>query len=243
MKFSPSTNSVHLSVITARSLSDSFELREDDDLLERLKLLPNDIDFDCFDGHLNSILYLAASQNHIKTIEYLLKERRVNPNITVSDGLTALHVAAHVGCLDAVKLLLDDTRTQLDIKDDFGELALFRAIGNAPKHILFDIVSAFIPKMTQSILEETNEDGLDLLSLSTLRHSSSVIQLLLNEGAKVSDTCYHIAGDLLIRNSRASSNYSNSFYMQSNAQTEAILESSKLIIETYNNNQTVTLVP
>ena len=63
MKFSPSSNSEHLDIIT-KSNSMGLVLKSDEELVESLKSLPEEINFDVPDADFNTILYLAAANNY-----------------------------------------------------------------------------------------------------------------------------------------------------------------------------------
>lgn len=79
-----------------------------------------------------TVLYVASANNRIKTAEYLLNVRKVDPNIAVSEALTAAHVAAMVGNDEILKLLVNIDNLTLSVKDQFGETPLFQALGQAP---------------------------------------------------------------------------------------------------------------
>jgi uncharacterized protein len=196
VKFSRRLNPEHACVLFTKNLEGKKVVRTDDDLLAQLKLLPYEMDFDYFDGDANSLLYFLACHNLVESITYLLDVRKVDPNLRVSDGLTAAHIAAFYGHSESLAVLVADRRTQLDIQDRFKETALYRAVGHAPCDKLFETISVLISRMTPEALAIKNEDGYEPLMIAFTRKVSSVVSLLLSAGCNVSSHCFYAAARL-----------------------------------------------
>lgn len=233
MKFSPSLNPKHLEVIT-KPTSRGLIFKSDAELLKSLKSLPDEINFDVPDGEFNTILYLAAANNYVKTVDYLLFEKKVNPNIKVSENLTAAHIAAAKGHHEVLKKLVRCEGIKLAEKDKYGETPLFRAIGNAPTEKLLDIVRLIV--MTDaSTISVTNEDGISPIELALQRQHPSVIQLLLEHGADVSKRCSSAAAGMMMTRSIPSSQFGGAFvFFTGSAENDNLRQCAKLIIEAYN---------
>lgn len=120
MTFSPSSNPKHLEAIT-KTTSRGLMFKSDAELMESLKSLSDEMNLDEPDGEFNTILYLAAANNHVKTVSYLLSERKVNPNIKVSENLTAAHIAATNGHIEVLEKLVRCEDIKLAEKDKYGE--------------------------------------------------------------------------------------------------------------------------
>ncbi|KTC83104.1 ankyrin repeat domain-containing protein [Legionella cincinnatiensis] len=233
MKFSPSTNPEHLEVITKPTLK-RLVLKSDEELTESLKSLPKEIDFDVPDGDFNTVLYLAAANNYIKTVSYLLLERKVNPNIKVSEDLTAAHIAAANGHIDVLEKLASCEDIKFNEKDQYGETPLFRAIGNAPDEKLLEIVRLIVNKDPSSI-SVPNEDGIFPIELALQRQHRSVIQLLLENGADVNKRCSETAANMMMSQSVPSRQFANAFvFFTGSTENNNLRQCAKLIIEAYN---------
>lgn len=71
-----------------------------------------------------SSLSLAASKGHLRVVERLLQDRRVDPNHVDKMGRTAFWWAASAGQAETVALLLKDNRVLMQLKDENGMDAL-----------------------------------------------------------------------------------------------------------------------
>ncbi len=233
MKFSPTTNPEHLQVIIKPTLN-KLIFKSDEELTESLKSLPKEIDFDVPDGDFNTILYLAAANNYIKTVSYLLSERKVNPNIKVSEDLTAAHIAAANGFIDILEKLASCDNIQFNEKDQYGETPLYRAVGNAPDENLLAIIRLIINKDPSSI-SVPNEDGVFPIELALQRQHLSAIYLLLENGADVNKRCSITAANMMMSQSIPSKQFANAFvFFNDSAKHNNLRQCAKLIIETYN---------
>ncbi|ARB91690.1 ankyrin repeat domain-containing protein [Legionella longbeachae] len=233
MKFSPTTNPEHLQVIIKPTLN-RLVFKSDEELAESLKTLPKEIDFDVPDEEFNTILYLAAANNHIKTVSYLLLEKKVNPNIKVSEDLTAAHIAAAKGYIDILEKLAGCENIQFNEKDRYGETPLFRAIGNAPDEKLLEIIRLIINKAPSSI-SVPNEDGISPIELALQRQHLPVIYLLLENGADVNKRCCMTAANMMMSQSVPSRKLANGFvFFTGSTENDNLRQCAKLIIETYN---------
>lgn len=230
MKFSPSTNPNHFETLFKQT-TEGFELRSDVELVNHLKLLPEDTDFNHVDNDYNTVLYLAAANNRVLATEYLLNIRKVNPNVKVSDGLTAAHIAAHNGLTDVLKLVIQ-AESDLTIQDNFGETPLFRAIGNVPHQKLTDTISILLEKDTKAVAI-ANEDKIHPLELALVRNDLATIDILLAKGAKVTDRCYSQAGEMMVAESKP---VAGGFLMFSKnlPGNEILCSCAKRIIDEYN---------
>ncbi|KTD67672.1 Ankyrin repeat protein [Legionella santicrucis] len=233
MKFSPSTNPEHLDAIIKSTLT-GLVLKSDEELTNCLKSLPEEIDFDAPDEDFNTILYLAAANNYIKTVSYLLLERKVNPNIKVSEDLTAAHIAAAHGHIDVLTKLASCKNIKFNEKDKYGETPLFRAIGNAPDEKLLEIVRLIVNKDPSSI-SVPNEDGVFPIELALQRQHRLVIQLLLENGADVNKRYSVIAANMMMSQSVPSRQFASAFvFFTGPTENDNLRQCAKLIIETYN---------
>jgi ankyrin repeat protein len=81
----------------------------------------------------SSPLHAAASRNHAHVMQLLLSagaavnQAAVNPGLVPKSKMTALHIAAREGCVDAVRVLLQAGAT-LEAADDVGNTALATAV-------------------------------------------------------------------------------------------------------------------
>lgn len=233
MKFSPSTNNEHLAIMT-KKVSNQLVLKSDEELVESLKTLPDDIDFNHVDGDFNTLLYLASANNYSKTVEYLLNTRKVSPDIKVTEKLTAAHIAASSGHTEVLSQLVKANEIKLSEKDAYEETPLFRAIGNAPDKKLLDTVNLILKK-DDSAVNMTNEDGIYPIEVALQRTKPDIIKLLLDHKADVSQRCYQSATDRMIHESKPSSQFGGAMvFFLGSTHNEALRECAKLITERYN---------
>ncbi len=233
MKFSPSSNREHLKAIT-KATSRRLMFKSDAELMESLKSLSDKMNFDEPDGEFNTILYLAAANNHVKTVGYLLSERKVNPNVKVSENLTAAHIAATKGHNEVLEKLVRCEGIKLAEKDKYGETPLFRAIGNAPYEKLLDTVRLIIMAAPDTI-SVTNEDGISPIELALQRQHPSVIQLLLENGANVNKKCSIAAAEMMMSRSVPTRQFDGAFvFFAGSSKNDNLRQCAKLIIEAYN---------
>jgi uncharacterized protein len=233
MKFSPSSNQQHFAVII-KQIPSGLIVKSDAEMLEGLKALPDDIDFNHADGDFNTVLYLAAANNCPATIDYLLKVRKVDPNVTVSDGLTAAHIAAMTGNLKALKALMTSEKIDLSKQDNFGETPLFRALGNLSEAQGMDTVIMLIEREQAAVLI-SNEDKLSPLELALQCKRPGYVEILLDNGAEVSERCRDMASIMLLQKSKPSSHFAGANALfTGNTEHANILACAKLINEAYN---------
>lgn len=230
MQCRPSKIKEHLQALF-RVTPHGLEIKSDDEMLAGLKSLPQDIDFNFVDGVYNNPLYLAAANNHVKCVRYLLEERRVNPNVKVSDKLTAAHIAAMCGFVEVLTLLVKCPGIQLSELDQFGETPLFRAIGNAPVATLEATVKLLIESDPKCVLIP-NEDNVEPLGIALMRKRLAVINLLIKAGAVISDTCYATAGNMMQACAKPTNN--GFMVLLHTADNEATRNCARVIITTYN---------
>ncbi|KTD60939.1 Ankyrin repeat protein [Legionella shakespearei DSM 23087] len=236
MKFSPSTNQQHLAAII-KQIPSGFILKSDSEMLQGLKALPEDVDFNQADGDFNTVLYLAAANNCSDTIDYLLEVRKVDPNITVSDGLTAAHIAAMTGNLKALQALMKSEQIELSIQDDFGETPLFRALGNLAEAKGMDIVSLLIEKDQTAVLIP-NEDNTDPLELALQGKRPGYVEILLDNGAQVSERCRDMSVAMMLERSKPSPHFGGANVLFTGDIENANLRAcAKLITEAYDKQQ------
>ena len=197
-------------------------------------------DFNYADGQFNTILYLAAANNCKKTVEYLLNVRNVDPNVKVSEGLTAVHIAARQGFAVVLSQLANVKGIQLSEKDAYGETPLFRAIGNAPTSELNAIVRAILEKDEASV-NIPNEDGIYPIDLALMRKNAAVVTTLLQHGSVVSERCYQDAANMMLAKSQPSSLFGGaSVFFIGSGDNSAIRDCAKLVIEAYNSRHLTT---
>jgi ankyrin repeat protein len=79
-------------------------------------------------------LIYSASQGDIATVECLLKEKNLNPNLGDYDHRTALHVASGDGQMEVVKMLLS-FKAILNVADRWGETPLDGAARQGQKDV------------------------------------------------------------------------------------------------------------
>lgn len=233
MKFSPSTNKEHLALITKKGSPNTLILKSDEELVESLKTLPDDTDFNHVDGDFNTILYLASANNYTKTVEYLLNTRKVCPDIKVTEKLTAVHVAAAKGHTEVLDLLLK-TDIKLTTKDAYGETPLFRAIGNTPDDKLFETVKKLLDKDDKAV-NVVNEDDIYPIEIALQRTKPEIITLLLDHKAEVSKRCYQSAGNLMISQSKPSGQFGGLMvFFSGSSHNDALKKCANVIINRYN---------
>jgi ankyrin repeat protein len=229
MNFSPKTNPKHKEVIFKQTYQ-GLVMKSDEELVESLKTLPEDTNFDYIDGEYNTMLFLAAANNRVKTVEYLLQERKVNPNFKVSEDLTAAHIAAKSGYTKVLKALIKCPGILLAEKDMYGETPLFRAIGSAPANTLIATVILLVHAQKEAVLI-SNEDNVEPIELALQRKSSAVIRLLLDNGATVSERCVQVAATMLVGNGQRTRQNNVFVFELNNPTTEDVYECAKLIIK------------
>ncbi len=108
----------------------------------------------------------------------LLLSKGAAVNVVDKDGCTPLHNACHQGCLEAVKMLLDN-KAQLEAKSASSRTPLFHAVkgGHLP------VVQLLIKAGTDVHVKDAN--GSTLLHESAEGGSDDVMKFLLSSGAKV----------------------------------------------------------
>ena len=75
-------------------------------------------------------------------LKLLLAQPSIEVNLADDQGKTALHVAAHSGSIDAVKLLLDDKRVDVNCKDNRQITPLIMAAGKPENIEIFKLLLA-----------------------------------------------------------------------------------------------------
>lgn len=232
MKFNPSSNQQHRDAII-KQMPSGLAVKSDSEMLEGLKALPDDMDFNHADGDFNTVLYLAAANNCSETINYLIKVRNVDPNVKVSDGLTAAHIAAMAGNLKALQALMKSEHLNVSIQDNFGETPLFRAIGNLSEAQGIDVVSLLIDKDKTAVLIP-NEDKVDPIEIALQGKRPGYVEILLDNGAQVSERCRDMAVAMMMGKIKPSSHFSGvNVLFKGDIESANILACAKLVSEAY----------
>jgi ankyrin repeat protein len=148
-------------------------------------------------------LLLTAVQNRLKDIvELLLSQEGININLTVSDGWTPLHAAAHRNNSEIIELLLQQDEINVNAVDNKKKTPLHIAAENNNK----DAAELLLKKKTidVAVLDVQQLTPLDtaiqlpLLNAATQQSKNTEITLLLlkkikEKGLKISDaTCEKI---------------------------------------------------
>ncbi|MDF1677797.1 MAG: ankyrin repeat domain-containing protein [Legionellaceae bacterium] len=253
MKFLLGIDTEHTLVAFTINSAGEAVIRTDEDILARLKSLPEDVDFNYFDGRANSLLFYLAESNCVQSARYLLRERNADANLTVKNNFTAAHVAARNGHFEVLKVILEEsTRIRLELQNFFGDTALLCALGDARKIMaaqagedagpdrLMETVTLLVSKMTAEELAITNEDGYDALSFALMMRHTPSITLLLSAKCPVSQGCAGLAAQLVSdisaeREGAAESNLvkSSVFGLKNNQDKQALLEAAGLIVEAF----------
>lgn len=97
------------------------------------------IDINQLDDESMSALHWASAYGETKIIEILLRDHRINPNVTNKRGSTPLHVAVTMGSIPSVRTLLKDERIKqsIDRRNNWGETALILSATRGDPHIAF----------------------------------------------------------------------------------------------------------
>lgn len=110
-----------------------------------------------------------------------------------------------------------------------------RRLGNAPDEKLLDTVRLIIMAAPDTI-SVTNEDGISPIELALQRQHSSVIQLLLENGADVSKKCSIVAAEMMMSRSVPTRQLGSAFvFFTGSTKNDNLRQCAKLIIEAYNN--------
>lgn len=86
-------------------------------------------------------LIYAASKGDIAKVEYLLKEKNLNPNLGDYDHRTALHVASGDGQIEIVKILIS-FKAILNVADRWGETPLDGAARQGQKDVALLLIES-----------------------------------------------------------------------------------------------------
>ncbi|CAM2763526.1 ankyrin repeat domain-containing protein [Legionella worsleiensis] len=209
-------------------------LKPDDELVVSLHSLSGDIDFNHFEEGFNSILYLAAANNRLKSLDYLLTHRHAAPNLKVTEQQTAAHIAARHGYINILERLALCEGISFSEKNQYGETPLYQAIGNAPSGQLVAVVQILLAKDPGAI-SIPNEDGLFPIDLALNRKEPAIIKLLIERGAQVTKKLVDIAADMLLCESQSTGTGKGSFlFFIDSPEKERLRESAKIIIQAWN---------
>ena len=66
--------------------------------------------------------------NQTDLARILMKQERLDPNVRLSDGTTALHIAAKNNFLEIVDFLINNKKTDVNVVDDLGMTPIHYAI-------------------------------------------------------------------------------------------------------------------
>lgn len=230
MKFSLSSDLAHQNIFFKLS-TQGITIQTDDELLAGLKTLPEEMDFNIPDGDYNTILFLAAANNRIKTLTYLLTERKVDPNVKVTENSTAAHIAARFGHTEVLKALINCKEIKLLKRDKYGETALIKAIGNAPENKVLECAKLLIAA-APGLVSIPNEDNVMPIEYALNRQLASVINLLIDNKAEITESCSARAVEMMLSNSVPDKIGSNGVMLfKSGPENSNLKTCCKLIIE------------
>lgn len=83
-----------------------------------------------------ALMWATGNSNNIETVKLLLADERVNPNIQMTDGKTALMLAVDKNYFDIVTELLVHPKIDLGLRDKNGKTALDLAASGEIKNLL-----------------------------------------------------------------------------------------------------------
>ena len=90
----------------------------------------------------NTGLMYAISRGHNEIVKFLVEQPTVDLNCTSREGNTALHIAADVDNVEAVRMLLADVRLNIaNHKNSVGETPVMFAMAGHPLNALRELVA------------------------------------------------------------------------------------------------------
>lgn len=118
----------------------------------------------------------------------------------VSDKLTALHAAAINGNIKGIELL-GNASADFSAKDFFGETPLFSAIKWCVDKYIVDTVKTLLEFDTKvKAIDIENRDGIQPVMLAFKKKQPKVLELLLENGASISEQLAKVAIQILKNN-------------------------------------------
>lgn len=141
-------------------------------------------------------LHIAVINNMIPMIERLLKHPGINPNFGTSDGATPLHFAAMMGLPEAAKLLINDSRTDLNAPQHDPIYSGATPLHFAAMQAELEIVEALLQTKrvrVNAILDRGDYEGFTPLHFAVLNPETtrvfSTVKALLKSGANPKLKC------------------------------------------------------
>ncbi|OBT63581.1 hypothetical protein VE03_07021 [Pseudogymnoascus sp. 23342-1-I1] len=148
-------------------------------LSEVQSLIDSGAEFTSMDNINSSLLHLAARENHLDIVKFLL-ERNVGTHIEDENGLTALHEAAKRGRTKIVELLLE-YGANIDAKSKDESTPLHEAASGGNE----EVVQLLLQQKESEIqrVNATNDDGKTALYQAAALGYHLVVQSLISRGA------------------------------------------------------------
>lgn len=126
---------------------------------------------DCVDKTIGNPLMMAAQTGQWESVDMLLRDGRINPNAKGGDGISALHLAVANSHLHTVKLLLNDSRVEVDTE-------VMRA---AARQNRVDIVRELLPRVNDDSWKRWETETGSPLFVAIHHGMPDVFEFLFNE--------------------------------------------------------------
>ncbi|MBV8801725.1 MAG: ankyrin repeat domain-containing protein, partial [Gammaproteobacteria bacterium] len=140
-------------------------------------LLEAEADINLLDYKENGILNWAVINGHVKVVEVLLKQKRINLNQQNREGLSPLMEASIKGDLHMVNILLK-AGAVVNLLDNEGNNSLFHAINNGHIQIAEVLINQKVIH-----LNHQNNQKITSLMLACYKNNIEIVKCLLNAGA------------------------------------------------------------
>lgn len=168
----------------------ALEIQDDRRLKRMVKYLVDEakVPINKFGGRLEYPIIKAAAADgyHATSTIEILKffiRRKVEINITDSQGRTALHIASATASLERMKALVA-AGGNVDTKDKFGRLPIHFAAGTDSKHST-DVVAYLLDLYQDMDINVVDQDGWTPLMWAARSGSAGIITKLVERGADV----------------------------------------------------------
>ena len=148
-------------------------------------------------GHKGISSLLMATKGQFKEIVEDLIYHGVNVNALNEQNFSALMIASGAGRLDLVKILFE-AGADVNIKETSNNTALSWAIFQTQEAV----VQFLLENGASQSIPQMNSYGMKCIHLATVKNSTSILQMLLDYGANISDlnkdgrTALHFAAEI-----------------------------------------------